>query len=123
MEQRTMKLFEEVRMAMAPHKSYKIYRERLQGDAPCVPYLGIYLSDLTFIDEGNLDFLSQNDNLINFEKRVLTAKIVMKVQKFQKVPYIFQPVKEIQSYLTNLDFLDEKETYSLSLLAEPRQPK
>jgi hypothetical protein len=48
--------------------SYKTYRMTLlEEDPPCVPYIGIYLSDLTFIEDGNPEFLE--DNLINFQKQ------------------------------------------------------
>ena len=39
----------------------------LEEDLPCVPYIGIYLSDLTFIEDGNPEFL--DENLINFQKQ------------------------------------------------------
>ena len=39
---------------MSSTQNFKAYRELLHNtDKVCVPYLGIYLTDLTFIEEGN----------------------------------------------------------------------
>ena len=42
-------------------------------DPPSVPYLGIYLSDLTFIDEGTPNRTEKN--LINFAKMRMVIKM------------------------------------------------
>lgn len=106
---------------MDPSKSYKEYRQHLyRAVGACVPYLGVFLSDLTFIEDGNSDFVKGTD-LINFEKCAMIAKVIRDIQQFQQLSYNFRPVFEIQNYLMKLDSLNEKEAYELSLQCEPRE--
>src|SRR4051812_28843670 len=99
--------------------SFKNARQALSNSIPpCIPYLGTTLMDLTFIEEGNPDRLK--NNLINFEKRKLVYTILSKIEQFQNVSYNFQRVPEIEELLKNLAQKSEKETYSLSLVCEPR---
>jgi len=89
---------------------------------PCVPFLGVYLKDLTFVADGNDDFI-KGTPLINFGKRVKTANIIREIQQYQSVPYPLQPVPELQDYIiTNMQSArDVNEMYSLSLTLEPRE--
>ena len=49
-------------------KSYSRLRQELHTRAPpCLPFVGVYLTDLTFIEEGNRDLLA-GTQLINFAK-------------------------------------------------------
>jgi son of sevenless len=44
-------IYEQLTALMAPKGNFKVYREELHTkDPPCVPFLGRYLTDLTFIE-------------------------------------------------------------------------
>ncbi len=46
---------------------FRNMREALHRcDPPCIPYLGMYLTDLSFIEEGTPNFT--DDGLLNFSK-------------------------------------------------------
>ncbi|KAK9376001.1 ras guanine nucleotide exchange factor domain-containing protein [Lipomyces chichibuensis] len=98
-------LFAELKSIIVYEKNYASYRTLLRNTSPpCIPYLGVYLTDLTFADEGNSDFrtfhpdMEDSSPIINFDKHVRTTKIIADLQRFQ-VPYRFQEVPELQAWL------------------------
>lgn len=78
---------------------------------------GVCLTDLTFIEEGNKDFLK---DLINFKKRELVCKIIEEVQLYQHPAHNFPTNPQLVFLLNNLPYDDEEKLYQLSLLREPR---
>ena len=66
------------------------------ANPPCLPYLGIHLTDITFIENGSADNIS---GLINLKKMRLYELILAEVQMYQQTPYLFEPVPFIQDYL------------------------
>ena len=108
-------------------------RQRLQiANPPCIPFVGMYLTDLTFVDDGNpmTRRLSTEDGpmtLINFDKHMKTAKIISDLQRFQ-VPYRFTEVPELQIWMQDqlirvrsLGEASFQNHYRRSLLLEPRE--
>jgi hypothetical protein len=86
---------------------------------PLVPYLGMYLTDLTFIDE-NANMTDAG--LINFSKRRQIANVIQnEIAQYQQERYNLEPVPQIQHFLNNLQYFDDKTNYKLSTWIEPRQ--
>jgi hypothetical protein len=116
-------------------RNYAVLRQRLQNHvAPCIPFVGIYLTDLTFVDVGNgttrqLPGESGTDRMsvINFDKHMKTAKIIGQLQSFQ-VPYRLATVPEMQDWMEtqiqrvrSSDQANVQSYYRRSLLLEPRE--
>ncbi|KAL4893715.1 ras guanine nucleotide exchange factor domain-containing protein [Aspergillus ambiguus] len=119
---RIRETLQEMRDLMASDKNFARYRETLrQTNPPCVPFLGIYLTDLTFIDDGIPDMVSPG--MINFSKRSKTADILHDMQQYQNMPYNLQPVAELQEFvIRGIQAADDvAEMYERSLQLEPRQ--
>lgn len=110
---------------MKAEKSYKDYRtELLKIDPPVVPYLGIYQTDITFIEDGNPDWVTADTgrDLINYAKRKLVYNVIQEVQQYQQKPYNLQPVYQIQALIEQgfKEVLDDENLYQLSLQREKR---
>ncbi|KAH0586264.1 Cell division control protein 25 [Termitomyces sp. J132] len=117
---------------LADHsRNYHEYRSKLRNTAPpAVPFLGLYLTDLTFCREGNPSHraspVNPSKKLLNFNKYHKLARIVQDMQRFQ-VPYNLKAIPEVQEYL-NVAFEnsrhhgDLQDLYRRSLLVEPKQP-
>ena len=86
------------------------------------PSLGVYLTDLTFIEDG-IPSVIKRTQLINFAKRAKTAEVIRDIQQYQNVPYPFKPVGELQEHiLKNMQAAgDVHEMYERSLQVEPRE--
>lgn len=114
-----LKKHEKTKDMLSRDKAYERYRAVLKTvNPPCVPYLGLCLSDLLHLEEAypNVD----QDGLINFDKRYSVAKIIREVQGFQNTPYCLEQVFFIREFLTNITALDENELYQLSLRILPK---
>ncbi|KAK9468177.1 ras guanine nucleotide exchange factor domain-containing protein [Lipomyces arxii] len=126
-------LFTELKSIIVYEKNYASYRTLLKNQStPCLPYLGLYLTDLTFADEGNSDYrMFRPDTpdaspVINFDKHVRTTKIIADLQRFQ-VPYRFQGVPELQAWLDlsiakthEMCVADQHMLYRRSCIIEPK---
>lgn len=110
---------------MNSSRNFNEYRDVLKfvGSEPCVPFFGVYLSDLTFVYHGNPDFLMNRSKMINFSKRAKTCEIVLGIDRFKSTGYNLQEVPDIQKFL-NLWFgkcPTIEEQYQISLNLEPRE--
>ncbi|XP_031638575.1 ras-specific guanine nucleotide-releasing factor 2-like isoform X2 [Contarinia nasturtii] len=99
---------------------FRSMREALHCcDPPCIPYLGMYLTDLSFIEEGTPDFTP--DGLLNFSKMRMLAHVIREIRHFQQTPYKIEHIPKVTSYLLDASLLlDDDELYSKSLQIEPR---
>lgn len=101
-----------------PTMSYKMYREAIHlANPPLLPYLGVYLTDLTFIEDGNPDYVN---GLHNFKKRELIYNVIAEIGRYQTLGYNSSTVPNVLHYLSELPSNDDDTLYELSLLREPR---
>lgn len=87
-----------------------------QAKGNALPYVGVYLTQLTFTYDGNHDFV---DGLVNFSKCVGVSKVIDKILSFQTMQYNFIEIEQIQEKLRQLPRLDEGELFAKSLIIEP----
>ncbi|CAF0754244.1 unnamed protein product [Brachionus calyciflorus] len=88
-------------------------------DPPCIPYLGMYLMDLVFIEESTPDFLERN--LINFSKLRMVSHIIRDIRTFQQSKYSIHHNRRVCEYLLDTSsLLTPDEAYNKSLTLEPR---
>ncbi|KAL7721103.1 RAS guanyl-releasing protein [Entamoeba marina] len=107
-----------------PTKSYSAYRNHVKQNITkaFIPFIGVIIQDLTFIEEGNPDLTEQGH--VNFEKCRLMAKQLMVIKGLQQKNYrtrkpddsFYNFIKTIEEHKND----DEKNLYELSLQIQPR---
>ena len=131
---KTKATLEHLKSVVDISKNYAVLRQRLQNHVPpCLPFVGTYLTDLTFVDIGNQttrqlpgEGSEGSKAVINFDKHMKTAKIISELQRFQ-IPYRFTEIPELQTWmqdqLVRVRTSDESSMqnhYRRSLILEPR---
>lgn len=91
-------LFQYLTSIIHPEKNYHIYRKKIREflnsslednlDIPIVPYLSLFLQDLTFVVDGNPNYRVNKNSfleqkLINFDKYSKITKIISDLQTLQ----------------------------------------
>uniref|UniRef100_T1IPE1 Ras-GEF domain-containing protein n=1 Tax=Strigamia maritima TaxID=126957 RepID=T1IPE1_STRMM len=103
---------------------FRNLREALhRSDPPCIPYLGTYLGDLIFIEEGTPNYT--DDGLLNFSKMRMIAHVIREIRHLQQTPYKIDTKPEVIKFLLdqNLIIRAEDVLYEKSLHLEPRQTR
>ncbi|KAL0091415.1 ras guanine nucleotide exchange factor domain-containing protein [Phycomyces blakesleeanus] len=121
---RTNLTLSQIRKLMGANRNFTEYRAMIHSiNPPCIPFLGIYLQDLTFIEDGNANYLKKTKELINFAKRAKTAEVIREIQQYQSSLYQLKPVEELQSFIQGSlrSTRDEDQLYKESLKLEPRE--
>lgn len=122
--QRYVIMLNNLQQLMQTSKNFHDYRALLHKlKPPCVPFLGLYLTDLTFIEDGNPDRLRADDRLINFAKRQKTADVIREIMIYQSTPYNLTPVAGIQNFIEEnlVPTRGDTANYAQSLALEPRE--
>lgn len=90
-------LFDYLVRIVHPNHNYKVYRTKLnsitrenqysKSPLPVVPFVNLYIQDLTFLDDGNPNFRDpysfRPNKLINVDKYIRMTKIIGNLQFFQ----------------------------------------
>ena len=83
---------------------------------------GVYLTDLTFIEDGNRDILGQNR--INMAKYRFIYNTLYGLERYQTVRYCLNRVEVVENFLKDLlkqmEEVSEEALYQMSLKREPR---
>ncbi|XP_051652804.1 ras-specific guanine nucleotide-releasing factor 1 isoform X2 [Manacus candei] len=118
----TKALIDKLQKLVSSEGRFKNLREALKNcDPPCVPYLGMYLTDLAFIEEGTPNYTE--DGLVNFSKMRMISHIIREIRQFQQTSYKIEHQPKVTQYLLDQSFvMDEDTLYEASLRIEPKLP-
>ncbi|XP_058855092.1 ras-specific guanine nucleotide-releasing factor 1-like isoform X1 [Acipenser ruthenus] len=116
----TKALIDKLQKLVSSEGRFKNLREALKNcDPPCVPYLGMYLTDLAFIEEGTPNYTE--DGLVNFSKMRMISHIIREIRQFQQTAYKVEHQPKTTEYLLDSSaVLDEESLYEASLRIEPK---
>ncbi|XP_058025248.1 ras-specific guanine nucleotide-releasing factor 2 isoform X2 [Ahaetulla prasina] len=118
----TKALMDKLQKIVSSEGRFKNLRETLKNcNPPSVPYLGMYLTDLAFIEEGTPNFTEEG--LVNFSKMRMISHIIREIRQFQQASYRIEHQQKVTQYLLDKSLIiDEDTLYELSLKIEPRLP-
>jgi hypothetical protein len=119
-----MQSFQKLQKLIDNRKNYSNYRMVLEdAPLPCFPYVGLSLKDLTFIEDGNENFLDEEKEVINWQKMSMISKIFDSMQRFQQHPYDFEIKPFMKTWLLKgrVVVTEDNDLYDLSFACQPRK--
>jgi hypothetical protein len=118
------KVWDELQELMNDVGSFANYRKALSAShPPCIPYIGIYLRDLTYF-ESNTNEPPAIEGAIKFKQTKQVFSVIKLLQTYQKHPYTeFERNEEVRNLLLSLPALPSTELFKLSNEREPKGAK
>ncbi|KAH3761054.1 Ras guanine-nucleotide exchange protein [Pelomyxa schiedti] len=127
----TMEIFCQLERFISSNENHQEYRARLQTifekhpKHPCVPFLGISITDCLFLNQGNPDTIESpsGEKMINFAKWRRLAKVIRELAKFQGTTYNLIPVYSIQHFLETVHVEESEDAlFEMSKALEDGSP-
>jgi CRP-like cAMP-binding protein len=113
-----MATLEDLGQLMNTEGNFRFYRGLLEkSKPPLVPYLGLLLTDLTFLDDANLSVVGKN-KLLSMEKIKMMAGVHKTFRRCLTKTYAFVEMRSVRKLLLKIEDYDENELYRLSKLRE-----
>lgn len=123
-------MYKDLHQYISRDKNFKTIRTAIRKvKPPCIPYIGLYLTDLytifivcwliprTFIEEGSPKYVNEK---INFAKCRKFAEVIRDMQTYQNTRYALTEVPELQAMMLAVVPLSEDQQYKESLAREQR---
>jgi len=114
-----------LRNICAPAENFRTYRQELRKKydrlpkSPTMPYVGVFLRDLTLIEDGNADYISDS---VNYEKLSQVGEILATIKRFQNSNYteVYDNINpQLLRYVSSLHFYPEAKLNELSAKLKP----
>ncbi len=110
---------DELRRLSSSDKNFNALRSATRlAELPCLPYIGTFLSDLLFIEQGNPTTIQ---GLLNFHKLRRACGVIQHVQRHQSVPYPYSAIPAAQALLAQIVLVSEEELFKRSWAVESAQ--
>ncbi|KAL0489136.1 RasGEF [Acrasis kona] len=120
----SIEMLEAVNELTSSAKKFFNLREAVEGTPGCIPFLGIFLTDLSLIESVNKDKKVDDVELINWNRCKYTANICKQLQVCQSGLVKYQEIEFLQTHLRSVvSELSEDDLYERSLCVEPRSNK
>lgn len=120
MSSKYISVYKQLKKLANPMHNWQNYRTILKSaKGATLPYLGVFLRDITFIEDGNEDFVKTG--IINFDKVMLMGEQLKQIESYQQFDYAkhITPKPALLQYLTKLPFLGDEEIERASVNIEP----
>lgn len=113
-------VFDELTEMMSNANNFKTYREIYASNDendPCIPFIAVFLTDCTYLDDTIPDKLDKG--WINWEKAKVFEQKIREIRRFNMKRYELNSVPEIQKMILKAEaWSDNKTQYAISQLSE-----
>ena len=116
LSKRDRHLFDDLETLMHTSGSHKALRaaiaQRVEAKKSCLPYIGMYLTDLIYLEEGSVDTLAPG--IVNFAKLQGTANTLHEMLEFQKHSFDVTLIPELSQYILHCSVMSEEQAWAES---------